>query len=147
MATSRWAPALIAAFPNLSGEAFEIVEQPSGSYNCIAYAANDTSQRWDPNTGDYWPPWAPADNRIDSLKQVFAGLGYEECEDSRLEDGYLKIALYGEEEGEAKHAAVQMPDGAWRSKLGYGPVIEHRSPESLADGIYGGVHCFMRRPA
>ena len=80
MATSRWAQALIAVFPNLSGEDFEIVDQPSDAYNCIAYAANDTNQRWDPNTDDYWPSWVPGNNLIDSLKQVFAGLGYEECE-------------------------------------------------------------------
>ena len=127
MATSRWAQALIAAFPNLSGEDFEIVDQPSDAYNCIAYAANDISQRWDPNTGGYWPPWAPGNNLTDSLKQVFAGLGYEECEDSILEDGYLKVALY-EEQGEAKHAAVQMLNGRWRSKLGYG----HRSLNTAA---------------
>ena len=120
------------------------MDQPSDSYNCIAYAANDTSQRWDPNTDNYWPPWAPGNNWIDSLKQVFAGLGYEECEDSRLENGYLKVALY-EEQGEAKHAAVQMLNGHWRSKLGYGPVIEHRSPESLSGGMYGDVTTYMRR--
>ena len=144
MDTSRWTPALIAAFPNLSGEDFEIVDQPSDLYNCIAYAANDTSQRWDPNTEDYWPPWAPGNNLLDSLKQVFTGLGYEECEDSCLENGYLKVTLY-EEQGEAKHAAIQMPNGLWRSKLGYGPVIEHRNPESLAGGIYGDPAVFMRR--
>ena len=144
MDTSRWARTLIAAFPNLSGEDFEVVDQPSDSYNCIAYAANDISQRWDPNTGNYWPPWAPGNNLVNSLKQVFEGLGYEECEDSHLEDGYLKVALY-EEQGETKHAAVQMPNGHWRSKLGYGPVIEHRSPESLSGGMYGEATVFMRR--
>ena len=144
MDTSRWAQALIAAFPNLSGEDFEIVDEPSDSYNCIAYAADDTSQRWDPNTDDYWPPWAPEDNTIGSLKQVFAGLGYEECGESSLEDGYQKVALY-EEQGEAKHAAIQVPSGRWRSKLGYGPVIEHRSPESLSGGMYGSPTVFMQR--
>ena len=144
MDTSRWAQKLIAAFPNLSGEDFEIVDQPSDSYNCIAYAADDTSQRWDPNTDDYWPPWAPKNDRIESLKQVFAGLGYEECEDNRIEDGYQKVALY-EEHGKAKHAAVHMPNGRWRSKLGYGPVIEHRSPESLSGGMYGEATTIMRK--
>ena len=145
MGTSRWAPALIAAFPNLSDEDFEIVNPPSDLYNCISYVANDASQRWDPNADDYWPPWASRNDRIDSLKQVFAGMGYEECADSSLEAGYRKIALY-DAGGTGKHAAVQMPNGRWRSKLGYGPVIEHHSPESLDGGLYGNVHCFMRRP-
>ncbi|MDE2787047.1 MAG: hypothetical protein OXL37_10335 [Chloroflexota bacterium] len=41
---------------------------------------------------------------------------------------------------------MQMLNGRWRSKMGKGPVIEHRSPESLTGGLYGNVHCFMRRP-
>ena len=145
MDTSRLAQALIAAFPNLSNEEFEIVEQPSEDYNCIAYAADDVSQPWDYNANHYWPPWATRDSRIESLREVFSGLGYEQCDNADLEDGYLKVALY-ESQGESKHAAAQMPNGAWRSKMGEGPLIEHRSPESLSGGIYGEVYCLMRRP-
>ncbi len=147
MDTPDWAQLLIDAFPNLSSEDFEIVDEPSDLYNCIAYAVGDIAKPWDPNGTRYWPPWAPRNDRIDSLIAVFAGLepAYEQCESSQVEDGYQKVALY-EVQGQAKHAALQMPNGRWRSKMGRGPVIEHRSPESLSDGIYGDVHCFMRRP-
>ena len=38
MDTPRWARLLNSAFPTLSREGFQIVDQPSDQYNCIAYA-------------------------------------------------------------------------------------------------------------
>ena len=40
---------------------------------------------------------------------------------------------------------AQNPDGAWHSKMGEGPVIEHPSPDSLSGGPYGNPTVFMRR--
>ena len=144
MDTSSWAQMLIAAFPNLASEGFEIVGDPATEYNCIAYAAGYASDWWWPDGINYWPPWATLTDRIESVIDVFAGLGYERCDDSLVEGGYQKVALY-EAQGVWTHASVQMPNGTWRSKMGQGPVIEHRSPESLDGGIYGNVHRFMRR--
>ena len=147
MDTSSWTQSLIALFPRLASEGFEIVGEPTTEYNCIAYAAGDTGNWWwpDEDRDSYWPPWATLDDGIDSLQEAFAGIGYELCDESHFEEGFLKVALYADE-GKFQHAAAQMPNGRWRSKMGQGPVIEHRSPESLDGGIYGGVHCFMRRP-
>ena len=132
------------AFPNLASEEFEIVEPPSPRYNCIAYAAGDTANWWQPLRGRYWPAHATYSYSIESLREVFAGLGFEQCEDSVAEDGYQKVALY-EEHGEWQHAAIQMPNGRWRSKIGRNAVIEHRSPESLSGGMYGNPTVYMRR--
>ena len=71
-------------------------------------------------------------------------LGYEQSDRSDTEVGYQRVALY-EVNGEMKHAALQMPNGRWRSKIGKGPVIEDSSPELLADGIYGTPTTIMRR--
>ena len=144
MDTSKWTDLLVGAFPNLADEEFEIVDQPSERYNCIAYAAADTSKWWWPDGINYWPPWATETDRIESLKEAFAGLGYEQCDQINPEASYNSIALY-EAHGAMQHAAVQMPNGRWRSKVGKGPVIEHRSPESLSGGIYGNPTVFMRR--
>ena len=144
MATSSWTSLITGAFPSLVSEGFEIVDLPSTHYNCIAYAAGDTTEWWEHTRRRYWPPYATRSNSIASLREVFAGLGYEQCDDSRAEDGYRKIALY-ETQGVWTHAAVQMPNGAWRSKMGEGPVIEHRSPESLSGGIYGNATVYMRK--
>ena len=142
--TSSWAQLLSTAFPKLSGEDFEIVERASERYNCIGYAVDDTTKRWWPNGIDYWPPWATRDNRMESLRDAFIGLGFEQCHDSDVEDGYQKVALYGSQ-GRFEHAAVQMPNGRWRSKMGQGPVIEHLNPESLSGRLYGDATTFMRR--
>lgn len=146
MDTSKWTDLLVGAFPNLASEGFSIVGAPSEVYNCIAYAAGDTSKWWWPDGVNYWPPWAAETDRKESLKEVFAGLGYERCDDGRADGGYQKVALY-EVNGEMKHAAMQMPSGRWRSKMGQGPVIEHRSPDSLSNGIYGDATTYMGRMA
>ena len=73
-----------------------------------------------------------------------AGLGFQQCRNSSLESGFEKVALY-EEQGLWTHAALQTPTGRWRSKLGQGPLIEHLSPESLSDGIYGIPTVYMRK--
>ena len=142
MGSPNWIYSLLGAFPNLSS--VEIVEEPSERYNCIAYAGGDAGKWWWPDGVNYWPPWATLDNRMESLMEVFAGLEYEQCDDSDAEAGYQKVALY-EVRGAMKHAAVQMPNGRWRSKTGKGPVIEHLSPESLSGGMYGNPTVFMRR--
>jgi len=144
MDTLRWAQLLVEAFPNLSEEGIEIVGRPSELYNCIAYAAGDTTGWWWPDGIAYWPPWATLDNRMESLKEVFTGFEYEQCADGYSEDGYEKVALY-EMQGGFAHAALQMPNGRWRSKMGEGPVIEHHSPESLSGGMYGEATVYMRR--
>ena len=146
MGTSRWVQELIRLFPNLTIENFEIADPPDGRYNCIAYAAGDTSKRWDYHLGRYWPPWATQNSSMQSLIEVFAGLQYEECQDGSPEVGYQKVALY-EARGAIQHAAVQQPNGRWRSKMGPGPVIEHDSPTSLSGGPYGEPTAFMRRAA
>ena len=144
MDTSRWTDLLVGAFPNLANEDFETVGEPSELYNCIAFAAGDTSKWWWPDGINYWPPWATGTNRIESLIEVFAGLGYEHCDHNDTEGGYQRVALY-EVDGEMKHAAMQMSNLRWRSKMGQGPVIEHDSPESLSAGICGSPTAFMRR--
>ena len=83
---------------------------------------------------------------MESLKEPFAGLGYEECDGNDAEGSHQRVVLY-EVQDEMKHAAVQTPDGRWRSKMGQGPVIEHDTPESLSHGIYGRPTTFMRRAA
>ena len=132
------------SFPNLRDEGFTVIDPPSDMYNCIAYAAGDTSQWWDHTPRRYWPSYATRSERIESLQEVFVGLGFEECYDVTFQFGYQKIALY-EDKGTWEHATTQIPNQAWRSKMGRGPVIEYRSPESLSDGPYGNPMVYMRR--
>ena len=72
-------------------------------------------------------------NRIANLVEVFAGLDFERCRNSRTEPDFGKVALY-EQQGAWTHAAVQTPHGTWLSKMGEGPVIEHDNPGSVTGG-------------
>ena len=121
----NWVNLLGAAFPNLANEEFVVTEPASRRYNCIAYAAGDTTNWWEPTLGRYWPTHATRSKSIENLKTVFIGLGYEECDGSAAEEGYQKVAQY-EAEGTWKHAAIQMPK--WTLAQQNGTRTSHRTP-------------------
>ena len=87
------------------------------SYNCVAFAADDTARKWDPGMlptpGYYWPPSAIQDNNddIDALKRAFAQLGYKECATGDLEAGFQKVALFAIDVDDWLHAAIQESTG------------------------------------
>jgi len=55
-----------------------------------------------------------------------------------------KVALYGSFLFYT-HAARQLPDGRWTSKLGRLEDIEHDTPDDVAGGLYREVAQFMKR--
>ena len=79
------------------------------------------------------------------VPQAFRTLGYEVCENERLETGFEKIAIYAEIDGELKHAARQLESGRWTSKLGGWEDIEHSTLAALEGKEYGRVMRLMKR--
>ncbi len=77
--------------------------------------------------------------------EAFRFLGYEECDDGTLEAGFEKLALNGSAMMYT-HAARQLPDGKWTSKLGQLQDITHSKTEAIEGGDYGEVVQYMRRP-
>ena len=135
-----------AAFPNLAGSGYEITGEATTDYNCISWANGATTPRWGYQyPGDYWPPEIPRNQRVETLMLLFARQGYEICDSDAREPGYEKIAIYAFV-GQFTHAARQLDNGQWTSKLGFREVITHPTPANLSGGIYGNVHCIMRRP-
>jgi hypothetical protein len=130
-------------FPRLTATNHRVTSPSTTLYNCIAWAADDTKNWWQP--GLHWPfPTHPLDDTIAELRKVFESLGYEECPSSDWQPGLEKVALYGVLEIYT-HVARQLSDGKWTSKLGNEEDIEHDAPESVAGGIYGEVVLFMKR--
>ena len=84
-------------FPNLID--YVVTSPKDTSYNCIAFAAGDTTRKWDPGMlpqpGYFWPPRALENDNdsIDALMHAFAEIGYEVCENGGLEIGWT-ISLY-----------------------------------------------------
>ena len=135
-------------FPDLNGN-YRPTSLPA-DYNCIAYAAGDTTRFWwpgeyEPLAPDYWPPSADKNATITAFIQAFRTVGYQECSNGRWEWAFEKIAIYALG-NEVKHASrQQIDDGKWRSKLGPDEDIEH-TLSGLEGWYYGYVAAYMKRP-
>jgi hypothetical protein len=130
-------------FPRLTEQNHRITSPATPDYNCIAWSAGDAENWWQP--GVCWPVvTADDDYGIGILEQAFVSLGFQDCNDGIFESGFEKVALYGSTLFYT-HAARQLPDGKWTSKLGGLEDIEHDTPDDVAGGIYGEVVQFMKR--
>jgi hypothetical protein len=119
-------------FPKLFGDRYRIASPRTKKYNCIAWAAGKSDLWWEPPPHGYWPDGVLADGSIEAAVQLFESLGYTRADqdDVHLEDGVVKIAVYGDAAGYT-HAARQLPNGKWISKIGKLQDIEHDTPDAL----------------
>jgi hypothetical protein len=134
-------------FPNLLQLGYRITSPPDPVYNCISHAAGVTNVWWwpDPDGFEYWPPGVVRERTLVAFTQAFGTLGYVPCGNGVLEPGWEKIAIYETDEGPT-HAARQLENGLWTSKLGPDDDIEHVI-EGLVGASYGSVVQFLRRAA
>lgn len=134
------------SFPRLASEGYVVTSPSTFEYNCIAFAADDHENWWWPDdTGmGFWPVGVPREETIEAFVEAYALLGYEKCGNGAAEIGFEKIAIYAEK-GVPTHAAKQLPDGRWKSKLGAWEDIQHNTVSGVCDSIYGQVAQFMRR--
>jgi hypothetical protein len=74
----------------------------------------------DMEPGFHWPVEASGYFEVDDLVSVFVSFNYVTCADGSIEIGYEKVALYEDPDPDLgwSHAARQLPDGRWTSKLG-----------------------------
>jgi hypothetical protein len=119
-------------------------------YNCLAWAVRDEDKPWYPR-GDprksRWPADAPETLDIPSVVRTLELVGYEVCPPGDGDPDFERIVLFEDTEGFFAHAARQLPDGRWTSKLGTWEDIEHDDPECLEGGDYGSISCFLRKRA
>jgi hypothetical protein len=138
----EWEP----LFPNLGN--WVCTSPVTNTYNCLSFAAGDESRRWDPcPPGNYWPPGVTRTYEPHAVADAYKTIGYEICRDGSLEDGTEKIAIYlNRMSTRVEHAARQLADGRWTSKIGGWEDIIHDTPDSLAGDEYGQPRFFMARP-
>lgn len=134
--------ALIQKFPRLSGSSFALTSKQTPTYNCIAWAASKDHRIWWPNLG-YWPIGCPKSDALSAFQKAFRAVGYESSSNGDLENGRIKVAFYGNNEG-VLHAARQLPSGKWTSKLGPFVDMSH-DLEALQGEEYGSLLGFMSR--
>ena len=143
--------ALEALFPGLRETNHLLTSPRDRKYNCIAWAAGDTRRWWwpDPQPDDegyYWPPEASNDENLATFVAVFMQLGYQPCDGEAAEPGWERIALYATGDSVTTHAARQLANGRWSSKLGRWEDIEH-GLRDLEGESYGTVAQIMKRLA
>jgi hypothetical protein len=139
-------------FPGLSGTEYRVTSQPDRKYNCIAWAAGDSRRWWWPDPppddeGYFWPLGVSNEETVAAFVAVFATLGYEPCSAEASEPDWEKIVLYASADDIPTHAARQLANGRWSSKLGRAEDIEH-DLRALEGAEYGKVvQIFKRRIA
>ncbi|MEZ0006272.1 hypothetical protein ABH942_001635 [Flavobacterium sp. 28YEA47A] len=134
-------------FPNTYKiEPFRITSPATQAYNCIAWAfGDDTKWYWPtPNNMYYWPKNIPAVEEADSFIRLYSLIGYQVCDTPQFEEGIEKITIFLKN-NIPTHAARQLADGTWTSKLGSSNDVSHIL-ESMNGGVYGDALIFMSRP-
>lgn len=131
-------------FPN-APESLRITSPQTPEYNCFAWAAGVSDEWWEP--GRSWPIDSSSDWNIDVVVRAFGSRGFVRCESGSLEQGIEKLAIYCNSDGEPTHAARQLTDGRWTSKLGTWEDVEHDLVDfEGADPAYGDARVFLKRP-
>lgn len=81
---------------------------------------------------------------LDAYIAAFSSIGYALCPTGDKEHQIEKIALFATLAAKPTHAARQIPNGRWKSKLGPNHDIEH-DLHSIEGNEYGFVVRFMQR--
>jgi hypothetical protein len=134
-------------FPNSNNSNFIVKSENINDkeYNCISWACSRNDVRFWPNLSEFiWPSNLPNIEHIDSFVKLFKSIGYDICNNGNLEYKFEKICIY-EKNACPKHAARQLTNGWWTSKLGPLNIVEH-TIDALDGGVYGEITTYMSRP-
>lgn len=133
-------------FPGLKEEGYRVTSPDGPGYNCIAWAAGDTARWWWPGRAPFafWPEGVERAETVDAFVEAFRSLGFEPCKEPTLEAGVEKVAIFVDADGRPRHAARQLPNGRWTSKLGRREDIEH-ALGGVEGQVYGRVGQIVER--
>lgn len=135
-------------FPNLRPHlCVDGISGATRDYNCFAWAALDISRRWEPDPFFqwYWPDGVTREYTKRSYIEAFRAIGFEVCPDGTLQADTEKIAIYTVM-GDPQHAARQLPNGNWTSKIGDFEDVQHVTPDAVSGPLYGKPDTYMSRP-
>ena len=115
-----WDISLDSQFPNLVDLSGKKTSEATEAYNCIAWAFGDDQRKWWPSKLGFWPRKLTGKSCLEEFLALFRTQGWEKTQDQSVEFGFLKIALYAntQQSPDPTHAARQLPNGKWTSKLG-----------------------------
>lgn len=134
-------------FPNSLNEPFVITSAQTWEYNCIAWAFGDNTKWYWPteNPPHFWPPNIRRELDLQSFIELYQLVDFVVCYSQEYEQGFEKIAIFAHSNGEPTHAAKQLPNGNWSSKMGPWHDVEH-TLNSMNNSLgYGNATIFMKR--
>lgn len=133
-------------FPNSNTDPFYLTSPDTPNYNCIAWAYGDSNKWFWPDSSNmyYWPDDIPRLVHINNFVQLFESIGYFVCDSFEREENFEKIVIYTDHAGIPTHAARQLENGYWTSKLGASFDISH-TLVAMSDGYYGNATIVMKR--
>lgn len=152
-------------FPKLQIDSLFRISSPNNiNYNCIAWAGLHSDEFWWPEVFPYnrldgvkynWPFKLPNDDKLKYFVELFSNLGYIEESDNidNEHPEFRKIALFitansnisDRFNSECTHAARQLKNGLWASKLGRNHDIEHANPYDLEGQAYGQIAIILKK--
>ena len=131
-------------FPGLRVTPWRISSPTDPAYNCFAHSFGDNQMRWLPfGQFEWWPHRVPRSYELASFLALARHQGFEPCDDGDMQPGFTKVAFYGSRD-RVRHAARQLPDGRWQSKLGLDHDIEH-DLLALVGEEYGSLLAVVRK--
>jgi hypothetical protein len=130
-------------FPRLVETGYIKTSEETPNYNCIAFTLGDLSRPWWPclhpnlQHGDtHWPESVPSQATLEAFVQMYRSHGFEPCSGADPTAGETRIAIYVDPiEGLVEHAALQLPNGRWISKMSIHEDIVH-----TLEGLTGSPH-------
>lgn len=134
-------------FPALQSTGYTVTSPQTTTYNCIAWSLGLNNRWFWPDKGGqyYWPDEIPREANVEAFALCFSKLGFEESDNPSLEKSYEKVALFVDNQSNPTHAARQLPNGMWTSKLGRENDIEHNDLDGICGDYYGKVFKIFKR--
>lgn len=130
-------------FPLLTD--YELIpNSESMEYNCISHTLNINNDiSWPFDNNNYWP--VSRDLTKESFDKFYEFHGFEKMNllDFSYDSKYIKVALYTNK-GIPTHAAIQVDEFFWESKIGELGIIKHDLFE-IEDNVYGEVAQIYRK--
>jgi hypothetical protein len=124
-------------------------------YNCFAWAAGESKngEWWGPDLmyEGYWPSTVRREETLQAYIAAYETVDYEVCDSEYFEKGFEKIAIYVNNLGRPAHAARQLSNGEWTSKIGGWEDVKHEFSAYFIFELhgrsidYGEIAVFMKR--
>jgi hypothetical protein len=128
-------------FPALTTANHSVTSDHSLIYNCIAWSLGDISKWWWPEIYGYWPEGCRRSTELSSFVDMYEYMGYSITSSLVYSTTERRIAIFVKD-NKATHAAVQLDNSRWSSKLGQNQDIVH-TLSALEGPLYGSVQVYM----